>query len=167
MNDSNAKPSVKPEGNSTTQTDIEKYKADSANLGQLFEEYLNTNYVVSDGGVELTMRIHEKNSDLDDVFSKEGEKTGVFLTAYNPHSKELSRAENESRQAELISILKEKGYKFFYGYGEGDNVNWKPEPSFLIVGIDFQNSLDLAGKFEQNAFVYLEKGKPPILIKSS
>lgn len=148
------------------QNPIEILQGNSENLGELFESYLKTDYVIEDGAVNLRLRIGEKNSGLDELLLKFEEETSGFLTAYNPYSRELSRAENETRQTELISILKENGYKFFYGYGQGDNADWMLEPSVLVLGIDFNNALEIARKFEQNAFMFSEKGKAPLLINS-
>ncbi len=41
-----------------------------------------------------------------------------------------------------------------------------PEPSVLVLGIDFNKAFEIARRFEQNAFVFAEKGKPPMLINS-
>jgi ADP-ribosylglycohydrolase len=153
--------------NSTmTQSSVERFQGNSENLGELFESYLKTDYVIEDGAVNLRLRIGERNSDLDELLLKFGESTSIFLTAYNPCSKEINRAENETRQTKLISILKDNGYKFFYGYGQGDSADWTPEPSVLVLGIDFNKAFELARRFEQNAFIFAEKGKPPMLINS-
>lgn len=149
-----------------TQSPIERFQGNADNLGELFESYLKTDYVIEDGAVNLSLRIGEKNSDLEELLLKFRENTSAYLTAYNPYSKQLSRAENEIRQTELISILKENGHKFFYGYGQGDNADWTPEPSVLVLGIDFNKAFEIARRFEQNAFVFAEKGKPPVLINS-
>jgi hypothetical protein len=164
MENTSGNKSASPEFNSITGAEIERFQGSENNLGELFEAYLNTNYVVEDRGLELIIRIAEKNSDADNLFTESSVQGGAFLTAYNPYSQELSRSENESRQKELIDFLNEEDYEFFYGYGEGEDGQWKPEPSLFILGIDFQKAFDLARRFEQNAFVYVEKGKAPILI---
>lgn len=157
---------AQPQTYSIARSEIEKLKRTDKSLGELFEAYLHTNYVVKDEDVFLTIRIQEKNFDLDNLFNQSQTENAAFMTAYNPYSKELSRTENESRQKKLIKLLNEKGYKFFYGYGEDETGEWQPEPSLFILGIEFQNALKLARKFKQNAFIYLEKGKAPILISS-
>lgn len=148
------------------QSSIKRFQGSAENLGELYESYLKTDYVVEDGAANLTLRIGEKNSDLEELLLKFRAETSAFLTAYNPYSKQLSRAENETRQTELLSVLKNDGYKFFYGYGQGKNEDWTPEPSVLVLGIDFNKAFELARRFEQNAFVFTKNGKPPILINS-
>lgn len=133
---------------------------------ELFKSYLGTEYVVKNAAVNMIIRIGEKNSDLDNLFSNTGECTAAFLTAYNPYSKPLSLEENKGRQAELLVLLEKENYKIFRGYGKGKDESWQSEPSFLVLGIDYQRALALARRFEQNAFVYLEKGKAPELIIS-
>ncbi len=143
-----------------------KLKSNKDELDELFEAYLKTDYIVRDETINLTLRIDEKNSDLEDLLVKNESNSAAFLTAYNPFSQLLSRAENEKRQEELVSLLKEKGCKFLYGCGESQTDDWAPEPSVLILGIDCQTALELARRFEQNAFLFIEKGSAPKLISS-
>ncbi len=144
------------------------YKKQSNNddLENLFEAYLQTDYIISDESVNLTLRVNEKNSELDSLLTMYQTNSAAFLTAYNPYSKPLSQVENEKRQETLVSILKEKGYILFKGFGQGRTGNWQPEPSVMIMGINFQTALEFARQFEQNAFIFLEKSKSPKLIKS-
>ncbi len=143
-----------------------KSKTNREVLDQLFEAYLKTDYIVKDETINLTLRIDEKNSGLDDLLVKNESISAAFLTAYNPYSQSLSRAENEKRQEELVSILREKGYKFLYGYGESQTEDWTAEPSVLILGVDCQTALEIARQFEQNAFLFIEKSNAPKLISS-
>ncbi len=143
-----------------------KLKTNHDALNQLFEAYLKTDYVVKDETINLTLRIDEKNSDLEDLLVKNESNSAAFLTAYNPFSQQLRRLENEKRQEELVSILKEKGYKFLYGYGESQTDDWTAEPSVLILGVDCQTALEIARQFEQNAFLFIEKSNAPKLISS-
>jgi hypothetical protein len=131
---------------------------------ELFKAYLESDYVVKDAGVNITIQVGEKNADLDNLFTKTGKSTGSFLTAYNPYSKELSSEENESRQDKLLSAIKTEDFQFYNGYGKGKDESWQPEPSILILGIDRDQSIALAQQFEQNAIIFLEKGKEPILV---
>lgn len=133
---------------------------------ELFKAYLETNYVVEDANLKMIIRIGEQNPDSDNLFTETRTQSGAFLTAYNPYSKELSRTENENRQKELLALLNKENYKIFNGCGKGKDESWQPEPSFLVLGIDYQQALALAQRFEQNAFVYLVKGEAPALVKS-
>ncbi len=144
------------------------YKKQSNNddLENLFEAYLQTDYIISDETVDLTLRVNEKNSELDSLLTKYQTNSATFLTAYNPYSKPLSQVENEKRQETLVSILKEKGYTLLKGFGQSRTGNWQLEPSVMIIGINFQTALELARQFEQNAFIFLEKSKSPKLIRS-
>ena len=143
-----------------------KLKTNHDALNQLFEAYLKTDYVVKDGTIDLTLRIDEKNSDLDNLLIKYQSVSAAFLTAYNPYSQQLSRLENEKRQGELVSILKAEGYNFLYGYGQSQTEDWSPEPSVLILEINCQTAMEFARQFEQNAFLFIEKSTAPKLISS-
>ncbi len=131
---------------------------------ELLEAYLKTAYVISDEAFNFTLRVNEKNSDLDDLLRLYQKEFAAFLTAYNPRSELLNRSENEKRQRELISILEAKGYQFLGGYGQSQTSDWSPEASVLILGMDLQTASKLARRFEQNAFLFIAKGAAPELI---
>jgi hypothetical protein len=136
-------------------------------LKELREAYLRTNYVVDDGAVQLTLRIDERNIALDDLLSEYKKQVCAFITACNPRSKPLSKAENKARHRELLNELEANHYQYFHGYGASETSDWEPEKSVLIVGINYETALDLARRYDQNAFVYIERDCPPVLVWSN
>ena len=84
----------------------------------------------------------------------------AFLTAWNPQSKVLSNDENLRRNLELTEDLSDYDYILGFGKGEG----WPAEESFFIPNIDFEKAMNLAQKYDQNAFVYGAHESLPQLI---
>ncbi len=126
--------------------------------------YLDTNYVVINGGSRLVIRIGEQNAELDKLLDANGATEWVFVTAYNPFSKQVSAKENTKRQSELYELLERRNLKYFHGFGEAGDGAWSPEPSLLVFGLSREASIELAQKLEQNAIVVGSKDSPPELV---
>jgi hypothetical protein len=130
---------------------------------ELLRAYEETDYIVSDDP-PLVLRVGEQNDDARILLASFGVSTAVFLTAWNPGSEKLSEDENLDRQMELLSEIEARRLNYLVGYGERDE--WR-EYSYLILGIDRQDASDLALKFEQNAYVWLDDTGVPTLVKMS
>jgi hypothetical protein len=88
------------------------------------------------------------------------------VTAYNPGSVALGESENAQRQLLLEQAARDAGFAFFRGEGVGDDGQWPPEPSLLILGITRAQAVDLGRRFGQRAIVYGEAGWSPQLLPS-
>ncbi|PJZ59756.1 hypothetical protein CH376_22045 [Leptospira adleri] len=87
-----------------------------------------------------------------DVFLKEqGKEEWAYLTASNPESEILSEAENKDRNTLLRREL--NAFSVFEGEGRGQDPNWIPESSFLVLGISEKRAILLGKKFQQNAIL--------------
>ncbi len=128
------------------------------------KEYLQTDFVVKDGEVHITIRVGELNSALDELLMDRGAKAWAFITAQNPGSVTLSARENDFRQSQLRQLLDDKGYKYLHGYGQGKDGNWPPEQSFLILNVERDAALKIGRIFDQNAIVAGRIGIEPQLI---
>ncbi len=76
----------------------------------------------------------------------------AFITAHNPFSKQLPDSVNSQRHRQLLDIS--QAYPCWEGEGVGSDASSKPERSLLIVGINQQEAVKIAKRFEQNAIVY-------------
>lgn len=90
------------------------------------------------------------------------EKTAAILTAWNPRSEVLSLSENNSRNKNLDSMLKD--YNVFNSIGQGVDSSWLAEESFFIVGIQKSDVEKLAVEFEQYAYVWCDNSNTVSLI---
>ncbi|CAN5398830.1 hypothetical protein BH10ACI2_BH10ACI2_17150 [soil metagenome] len=131
---------------------------------ELYEAYLETSYVVHDDGVDLTIRVHKKNIQLNDLLKQEGVSSWAFLTAYNPFSTPLTEPENLDRQAKLIQHLESRGLRYLRGFGKGDDPSWEPEPSLFILDIGRNDAIAIGRQFDQNAILWGEiEGFPELI----
>jgi len=124
---------------------------------ELIESYKATTYFVS--SLNLHIRIDEKNPMLELTLKNQGAKTWAFITAWNPKSRELSLAENQTRNQNLLAQLKSQGFSTYEGIGIPDDGDWTPEESLFIPCISRQYATELGIQYGQNAIVFGEVGK--------
>ena len=120
-------------------------------------------YVVL-GAPDLVIRIGERNADLDDLLDADGEETAAFLTAANPNGILQGKAENELARAALHQVLADEGHICYVGEGRDPEGDWPAEPSILALGISRHEAEVIGRSYEQNAIVFIERGKPPELV---
>lgn len=78
----------------------------------------------------------------------------AFLTACNPRGVELSDDENRERNRRLAAQLDELAARVLPGVGRSPDGRWE-EPSFLAIGIGFDQAMALAREHAQNAFLWI------------
>lgn len=91
-------------------------------------------------------------------------QSAALITAWNPYSQPKSKEENETSQQRLEEELAAFGIKFLRAEGKGIIGDWPPEPSVLVLGLEFRAAQDLAVKYQQNAYLWIERGFPADLI---
>ena len=111
----------------------------------------------------IRLRIGEYSPQLNRLLKKYNCATWTIITAFNPHSKCLSELENEQRHQSLIEFLQPLQLTTIDALGRDEGGSWTPEKSLFILGIDRPQAKNIGRKFEQNAIVYGELGKPPEL----
>jgi hypothetical protein len=122
--------------------------------------------VFASPGVEF--RIGEPSDVLDAMMAMSHVNCAAFVSSANTRG--VATPENERRLAEFLlrsqlDGLSEKGkYRVFHGEGRDAEGKWTAEPSVLIMGIPRAEAMSLGLRLEQNAIVYIEKGKAPELV---
>lgn len=116
---------------------------------QLITAYHKTNFNVYEP--KLTIKINEKNHELDSILKKENATEWAYITAYNPMSNSRTEQENIIANESLFNDIKD--FKTFKGEGIGEDLRWKPEESFLIIGISENKARELGRKYVQKAIV--------------
>lgn len=135
---------------------------------ELLEAYKNTIYrVYLEDNNFIDLFIDKLNLDIINILNEYNAENAMFITAYNPYSKLLTKEENELRQNKLIEEIKDLDLKYFYGEGIGLDTSWEPEKSILVLNVDKDNINYLIEKFEQNAIVFVDKIGVPILVFKS
>lgn len=119
--------------------------------------YKDAVYRVLRKGKEISFKIGEDSAETDAILNAENAETFAFITAYNPHSKQLLPEENKRRQKELIKVLCAKKLKFLKGYGTNEDESWQREESVFVLNISEEEAVNISRRFEQNAIVFGKK----------
>jgi len=125
--------------------------------------YEKAQYVVF-GEPELVIRVGAPNPDLDALLAAEGASSAAYLTAANPRGEPRTPWQNEIANAALVRSQSGAGYACFEGEGRDPQGRWTPERSVLVVGISRADAEAVGRAFQQNAIVFLERGRPPELV---
>jgi hypothetical protein len=130
----------------------------------LLEAYRRTAFTAETPQGTLVLRIGETSTALDDLLADNHGTTWAYVTAWNPGSIARSAEDNTKAQKELAAFVTTAGFPFYAGEGVGDDGDWPPEPSLLILGISRTAAIDLGRRFGQVAIVYGERGAPAELV---
>ena len=120
-------------------------------------------YVVF-GSPELVLRIGQPNPDLDELLDAEGAATAAYITAANPRGEAGTAWQNEIANAALVELQTKAGHACYEGEGRDPQGRWMPERSVLVIGISRADAEAAGRAFEQNAIVFVEKGRSPELV---
>jgi hypothetical protein len=100
---------------------------------------------------------------IDVLLDRHGATCAVIVTAFNPRSRVLPPAANAARHRALVRLLEERGVAFLYGEGRDPGGRWVAETECIVFGISLGEGLEIARRFEQNAVVFIERGRAPRL----
>jgi len=128
----------------------------------LIDAYIATNFNVHTNP-PFTLKIGDASRQIRNLFEEHKCRTAAYVTAWNPYGKALSNDENKERNKALKSSLSDK-YRVYEGLGTDPLDEWPGEESFLILGINRQNAMNLGTEFEQNAVVFIEDGVPELIM---
>jgi len=116
-------------------------------------------------------RIGEPSDILDAMMAMARVRCAAFVSSANVRG--VSTPENERRLADFLlssqlDDLSNYGtsakYRVYRGEGRDPDGKWTAEPSVLIMGIPRDEAESLGRRLEQNAIVWIEKGRPPELL---
>lgn len=127
---------------------------------ELYTEYLKTDFKVFNP--DITIKIGADNKTLNEFLMAQKQKQWAYITPCNPFSKVLTVKENKKRLDEFKKKISH--YTFYSGEGVGSDPAWKPEASFLILGISRDKAISLGNEYGQNAIVYGSLTQSPELI---
>lgn len=131
---------------------------------KLERAYRGTSFEVDHPDGQFVIRIGEMSATLDAILQEKGETCWAYVTACNPRSAQLSSVANSERHSELRSYLLSLGFTIYPGKGVPSDPGWRPEASFLIVGITQDQAARIGVMLEQNAIVVGEVGRPAALM---
>jgi hypothetical protein len=113
---------------------------------------------------ELVFRVGEPSAELDAVLESLEAETAAFVTAANPHGERRPDEENREAHAALLESPFIFDYEKFEAEGRDPLRRWPAEQGLLLVGIPRRDAEALGVAHDQNAIVFIEKGKPPELV---
>ena len=119
----------------------------------LFEVYRRTTFSAETPLGPVHLRVDQRNEILFQLLLRDAAISWAYVTAFNPGSQPLANEENLQRQRQLEDLLRRDGLVFFSGAGVGDDKQWPPEASVLILGISQSRAIELAREFGQNAIL--------------
>ena len=124
----------------------------------LIESYERAVYALNSG---MVLRIGVHDPDLDRLLDAHRASSAAFITAANPRGEARDPAVNEAAMAALRSSL---ALPWLPGEGRDPEGRWRAEPSVLVLGIARADADSLGRRLEQNAIVFIEKGRAPELV---
>jgi hypothetical protein len=131
---------------------------------ELLAAYTATSYHADIPTGRVTLRIGEAAIGLNDILIKHEVGSWAFITACNPMSKPVGDSTNKKHLVDLEKLLEERELIFFPGEGIGDSDAWPCESSFLILGINLDEGIEIARTFGQHAIVFGRFNKPAQLV---
>lgn len=104
----------------------------------------------------LRLRVGSVSIGLSSLMREWGACTGAFFTAHNPRSQSRSDAENTAAQVALDADLAQLEYRILKGEGRSSSGDWPIETSTFVFDIPLMAAQELAHKYEQNGFLWVE-----------
>jgi hypothetical protein len=130
----------------------------------MHQEFLETDYIVFKNQLfkkEVVLKINQTAEFI--YFARHDLKTCAFITAWNPLPEILSLDVNKSRNLELKNELTAQGYNSHDGIGVSADKKWSEE-SYFIENIDQNAANEIALKYGQKAFVFIDADRMTKLI---
>ena len=136
----------------------------SAIDSSLVEAYKNAVYRVQTSDSHIEFFVDSISPELDNTLRIHSAATAAFITACNPQSEVLNPEENQRRHKNLLNRLKAMQLSWLPGDSGDQAGHWAAEKSILILGISRESATALANEHGQNAFVWVQRGKPVQLV---
>lgn len=130
---------------------------------QLIQDYRDTEYRVA-GEAPFVLRIGEVSEPLRDLYRQNGCDCATYVTAHNPHSRNVGALSNTESHLRLAGELKARSLHFIEGVGVGRGGRWPGEPSFLVLALALEAARTLGCKYQQNAIVWCGQDAVPQLV---
>lgn len=117
------------------------------------QAYRETEYR-TEGAIRVTLKVDTNHLALRQFYALYDAESVTFVTAYNPQGCSNEPADNRRRHDRLRAHLQRRRVTYFEGAGAHPSNGWPPEPSFLVFGLDFDESCALGRQCEQDAIVW-------------
>jgi hypothetical protein len=129
----------------------------------LLSAYEATDFVVFDHDEEWILKVGEASPRIDALLDRFDAACAIVVSAINPRSRVLPPETNARLHDELVHLLEQCNLQFLHGEGRDPKGHWIPEIECIVFGMSLADGLAIARRFDQNAVVYLERGRAPRL----
>ncbi|MFT5448471.1 MAG: hypothetical protein ACI9DC_003656 [Gammaproteobacteria bacterium] len=120
--------------------------------------------VLMDTGA-LDMRVGQPlPAALEAYLDANGIETAAFISAANPLSRPMTAEDNAGRHTQLLRALRNLGVLWLPGYGRDPCGVWGAETSVLALRLARVQAMQLAERFEQNAYIEVLPQMPAKLV---
>lgn len=126
--------------------------------------FQKTIYTIEVGVEKISFSIGVRSNELKNIFRDKNEKTGIFITAFNPYGQIQNDDMNEVSNKKLLFDLQKLAKYVYLGQGADPTGNWPAEASFLALGVDIKTSKELGEKYHQDAIIWIEEDAVPELL---
>ncbi len=130
---------------------------------ETIKAYLETEYHVL-GDSPFVLSIGVASEPLEKLYKQTRTNCAVFITAWNPQSRNVDEATNKTKQAELAKELGQRSLACFDGVGIHPTGGWPKEPGFFVPGLSLEAAKKLGIKYGQNAVVWCGPDAVPELV---
>jgi hypothetical protein len=128
-----------------------------------WREYEQSDYVVFDARREVRFRVGGNSTRVAALLDRHAARRWAFMTAWNPGSQPLPRAENDERQNGLLARLLSAGYRVLQAEGRSTDSSWREESVFAL-DIPEPTARAFGRDFGQLAMVVGQRGGPARLV---
>ena len=113
---------------------------------------------------KLTLAVGLRSEQVHRLFETKGVICAAFLTANNPRGTQQTDAENNAAHKLLSAKLASIGVEALEGSGSEAGSDWPAEKSFLALGLNREDTMNLGLHFQQDAVVWVGETCVPELI---
>ena len=134
---------------------------------ELIQAYRKADYAVfahRGSRAEIVFHVGEPNVDLDELLDGDDAATAAFICPGNRRGRKQSEQANADAFLEMNAALSKTSYRRHAAEGRDPEGEWPPEAAVLIAGIPRAEAEALGRRFEQNAIVFVERGRAPELV---
>jgi len=135
----------------------------TAGAGVPLAAFLDSDYVVIDGGREVVVRIGRASAELNALLVRHGAGHGVFITGWNPLSRAQPPALNAAANVRMMQEFAGRAVAALPHVGRGGDGAWA-EHGFFALDLDREEALALAVAFGQFAIVLAVYEEPAALL---
>lgn len=123
----------------------------------LIAAYRSTGYQVL-ARPTFTLRVDQPSAPLGALLREAGAAGALYISAWNPCGRELSREENDLRHARLVLDLQARGLRGIEAFGAHADDPARGEASLLVPGVDRATACELGNLHDQNAVLWAAAG---------